>query len=304
MSKLRIHLAGTYPSGLGRSAGWANAITDEERLILLRYPYLLESYHYIGKNDKYIKEIREDGKKIFLDSGAFSMFTQGIEVDLRGYVDFINRNKDVIEVASVLDGIGDPELTLTNQKKLEDMGAEVLPCFHYGEDPKFLEYYLENYDHITLGGMVPISTPQLRIWLDEIWDKWLTDDAGLPIVKVHGFGLTVLSLMKRYPWYSVDSTSWVRTGRFGGIFWTRDDGSETKLTISDQSPKTKEFGMHYDSMAPAERDSIAEVITGKGFDPEELRSIYWKRDLWNIQYFKELCDQDIPPFKKQQLGLF
>jgi len=302
-STLKIHLAGTYPGGLRRAAAWTS-LDDHWKQVLFEYPYLLESYHYIGKNDKFTDEIRGDGKTIFLDSGAFSMFTQGIKVDVKKYSAFIKRNQDVIEVASVLDGIGDPKLTLENQGKLETMGVNVLPCFHYGEPVSYLKHYIEHYDHITLGGMVPISTKDLRTWLDEIWDQYLTDDEGKPIIKVHGFGLTVLELMFRYPWYSVDSTSWVMTGRFGSIYWPLGNNRETKLTISDQSPKTKEFGLHYDSMAPYQQLHAKEIIEAKGFTVNELRTEYWKRDLWNILYFRELCNRPQVTFKKQEMGLF
>lgn len=300
---LKIHLAGTYPGGLRRAAAWTS-LEDHWKQVLFDYPFLLESYHYIGKNDKFTNEMREDGRQIFLDSGAFSMFTQGVEVDMKGYVDFINKNKDVIEVASVLDGIGDPKLTLENQKKLEDLGADVLPCFHYGEPVEYLEYYLEHYDHITLGGMVPESTPDLRKWLDTIWGDYLTDENGYPKIKVHGFGLTVLDLMFRYPWYSVDSTSWVMTGRFGSIYWRLDNGREIKMTISDQSPRVRDINQHYDTLAPLEQDRAREVIESKGFTPEELRSEYWKRDIWNIMYFQDLCHKEQTPFIKRELELF
>jgi hypothetical protein len=33
--------------------------------------------------------------------------------------------------------------------------------------------------------------------------------------KVHGFGITSPWLVKRYPFYSVDSTSWKAGGRYG-----------------------------------------------------------------------------------------
>lgn len=287
---LKIHLAGYYT---GKSSEYtAN-----------HYPYFLESYHYIGSG-KQIRLIKEDNRKIFLDSGAFSMFTKGIKIPLEKYVEFIKNNSDIIEVASVMDGIGDPKLTFENQKKLEDMGAEVLPCFHYGEPVSYLEYYLEHYNHITLGGMVPISTPDLYQWLDFIWENYLTDAEGYPTHKVHGFGLTILGLMKRYPWYSVDSTSWVLTGRFGSIYMSKENGTEFKLTVSDQSPKVKSIDAHFDTLSKTNKDYILEKINSKGYNIEELRSIYWKRDLWNIDYFKDLCDLPLKPFVNEEQGLF
>lgn len=294
---LRIHLAGYYN---GKAA-----VYD----LIERYPWYLESYHYIGHNERFAMMIRDNQKivprhKIFLDSGAFSMFTQGIDVDIPAYVDYIKTHGDIIEAASVLDGIGDPKLTFENQKILEDSGVEVLPCFHYGEPIEYLEYYIKHYDYITLGGMVPISTPDLRKWLDYIWEHYLTDEHGWPILKVHGFGLTSLSLMERYPWFSVDSTSWVLTGRYGSIFFPTDDRPDGKMIMSDMSPARKDMDRHYDTLSPPEREAVDQVIGSYGYDPEELRSIYWKRDLWNVDFFHRITDKQVEPFIHEEQGLF
>jgi hypothetical protein len=302
---LKIHMAGCFN---GRTFLYQdpppNEITDQQLKMWKDYPYLLESYHYVGNRPNLMNLIRENGKKIFLDSGAFSMFTKGVYVPIEKYAEFVKENLDIIEVASVLDGIGDPKLTYENQKKLEDLGCDVLPCFHYGEDTRYLEYYLKNYKHITLGGMVPISTPDLYKWLDFIWGEFLTDEKGYPTHKVHGFGLTVLNLMKRYPWYSVDSTSWVMTAMFGNIYWEKSDGTETKLTMSSQSPKVKALNMHYTTLSSVEQKEIEKTIIKNGFTVQDLQEIYWKRDLWNVQYFRQLCDLPIKPFINKQQGLF
>ena len=139
---------------------------------------------------------------IFLDSGAYSAFTQGVEIDINDYIAFIKEHSDHLAVYANLDVIGSPEGTWRNQRRMEAAGVKPLPCFHYGEDPKWLKKYLDRgYDYIALGGMVPISTPDLKIWLDDIWKNYLTDTDGMPLVKVHGFGLTSNSLMRRYPWF-------------------------------------------------------------------------------------------------------
>lgn len=289
---LRIHLAGYY-----NGKAFAYELADQ-------YPWFLESYHYVGKGTRSTDKIRYDGIKIFLASGAFSMLTKGIEVNMQEYVDFIKNNKDIIEVASVLDSIGDPQLTLDNQKTLEDMGVDILPCFHYGEPVKYLEYYLENYKYITIGGMVPISTPQLKIWLDQIWDNYLTDTNGWPIVKVHGFGLTALSLIERYPWFSVDYTIWVLASKFGSIFYPTPSKPEGKLVISNRSPKIKTDDMHYRTLSPSQRKSIDSRFKRLGYTSEELSSIYWKRDLYNVGFFKELTDTPVKPFVLREQGLF
>ena len=151
----------------------------------------------ITRNKKPIK----NKVNLFLDSGAFSAFTQGVEIDIYEYCSFIKKNKKYIETYAVLDVIGSAEKTWENQRIMEKAGLSPLPCFHFGEDIKWLKKYVKKYDYMALGGMVPISSKDLKVWLDDLYSNHLCDKDGMPKIKVHGFGMTSLSLMLRFPWY-------------------------------------------------------------------------------------------------------
>jgi len=282
---MNLYIAGIYTAHFHTNgAGWSQ-LDERERQGHATVNYKLESYHYIG-DGKYAERIRESGDTVFLDSGAFSAFSLGIEVDLPAYCRWINANRDIIRtdgpdlMASVLDGIGDPLRTYQNQIAMEEQGVRPLPCFHYGEDERYLEWYIENYDYITIGGMVPVSTPQLFHWLDRIWDKYLTDGSGRARIKVHGFGLTSVDLMTRYPWYSVDSSSWVQIGAHGNIML---DGKT--IAISSQSPSRKNANQHVDSLPPIMRDAIERKIAGMGYNADRLREIQYSRWAFNAEQF-------------------
>lgn len=294
---MKIYLAGYFN---GKSSVYDVSVDD--------YEYFLESYHY-AKKPAYMRKITEQGYSVFLDSGAFSAFTQGATIELPDYTAFMVEHQKNIHVASNLDiiGRGNEQGSYDNLKRLEvlakDMGHSVpiCPVHHARDSDKWLERYIaEGYDYIFLGGMVPEGTPYLRGWLDHVWDKFLSDKYGMPKMKVHGFGMTRPGLMDRYPWYSVDSTSWVMTGRFGAIF-LEIDGEVKKVVISSDSPKTKDVDCHFDSLAPKVKKHITERIVETGFDPEELRTIYWKRDIWNIAFLKKLCNQPVKPFRRDHI---
>ena len=306
---MKLYLAGIYTANFKIGGSLYNRLTENEKRQRESATNLLESYHYIHRQT-FVDSIRADGRKVFLDSGAFSAFTKGVEVDLPKYCDYIKRNKDIIEhvdgtlLASVLDGIGDPLKTWRNQLAMEQLGVRPLPCFHYGEDERYLEWYIANYDYITLGGMVPISTPQLKLWLDRIWEKYLTDGSGRPRIKVHGFGLTTVSLMERYPWYSVDSSSWVQIARVGGMLLIPE---ARVINVSNQSPQRRVEGQHIDTLTPLQRQAVEQKLAACGVDTERMRETYLSRWCYNIWAFDQLGIQHFeedPKFVPDQLGLF
>lgn len=218
---------------------------------------------------------------LFLDSGAFSAMTQGVEIDIHEYIEFIKKYQHVIDLYANLDVIaekGQPnkttaEKTLQNQKVMEGAGLNPLPIFHCGEPFEYLEYYIENYEYIGFGGLVgTTSSSAAAPVLDRCFKKYLCDKNGMPKVKVHGFGMTALRTLIRYPWYSVDSTSWVATSRYGAIYvpryrkgeWIYDEDS-WKIAVSSKSPGKKEAGQHIDTLPPKQKEVILHYIHEKGY---------------------------------------
>jgi len=210
--------------------------------------------------------------KLFLDSGAFSAWSKGIEIDINEYIQFIKKNARYIEVYSVLDVMGNAEETWRNQKIMERAGLKPLPCFHYGEDESYLKRYVDGYKYIALGGMVPVEKRDLIPWLDRLFRDYICDKNGAPKVKVHGFGMTIHELLWRYPWFSVDSASWVFVGRNGGIFVPKKIKGEYNyierpwvVSISSRSGSLDKIeGKHFNSFNASEQKIITEYLVSKG----------------------------------------
>ena len=280
---MNVFMAAVYTNSYKPGQNRYVKLTDHEKNLVENIPHILESWHYVGKQ-KFVDEMRADNAKIFLDSGAFSAYTLGATLSVEDYCNYILRNQDIIRVedgsmmASVLDGIGDPLQTWRNQMEMELRGVRPLPCFHANEDERYLEHYVKNYDYITLGGMVGSSTKALSIWLDRIWDRYLVDGSGRAKIKVHGFGITAIPLMERYPWFSCDSSSWIQSAAFGSIV-TPDYGP---LTVSDKSPSRHDHGQHVSTLSQVEQDSVLAYLENQGFTYERLSTIYESRAAYNL----------------------
>lgn len=302
---MRLYIAGLYTSHLSIFGNLYRRFTPQMKALRDEVTHKLESYHYIHKG-RYVELIRRAGDKVFLDSGAFSAFSLGVDVSIEEYADFVKGNQDIIEMASVLDAIGDPEGTYHNQNTLEKLGAEVLPCFHFGEPLDLCEYYVRNYKYMTIGGMVPIPNAKLEPWLDEIWEKVLTDRDGYARTKVHGFGLTSRKLMSKYPWYSCDSSSWVQAAANGSILLPEFDRA---IAISARSPNVKKWGQHFNSLAPETQATIMERLTYYGLKIEEVRDIHdgrWALNCFTYDQIGKQMGEDHwqRPFRASQPLLF
>ncbi len=286
---VQIYMAAMFHNGFVPGTATWDKLNEREREVVTTVPHVLESYHYVGK-ERYAQRLRDAGMKVFLDSGAFSAWTLGVEVSVADYCDYVYKNWDIVRLedgmpmASVLDGIGDAELTWQNQLEMERRGVPALPCFHFGEDEKYLERYVEQYPYITIGGMVGKPTPQLRIWLDRIWNKHMVDEAGQPKVKVHAFGVTSLSLMEEYPWYSCDSSSWVQMAAFGNIIIP----GLGMIGVSTQSPKRHDEGQHVSTLKPHQIELVNQIIEANGFTYERLSLDTYARRAWNMLFFRQV----------------
>jgi len=284
---MQIYTAAVYSNSYMAGMNRYVKLNEREREIVHKLPHILESWHYVGKQ-QYVEAMRTNGAKIFLDSGAFSAHTLGVTLRVEDYCQYIVDNLDIIRfedgamMASVLDGIGDARQTGINQDRMEEIlrpyGLKPLPCFHAGEPEEYLEWYVTRYDYITLGGMVGASTQQLMIWLDRVWNKYLMDGSGRPKLKVHGFGITSRALMESYPWYSCDSSSWIQTAAFGGI----EHPEHGPISVSEKSPSRHDPGQHASTLSPIEQDYIFRYLEQNGFTYERLSTVYESRAAWNL----------------------
>ena len=226
---------------------------------------------------------------LLIDSGAFSAWTQGEkEINLDDYIEFCLQNIDIADAVVNLDVIpGHPYQKITPEeyersaeqgwKNYEKMLAAGIPkeklihVFHQGENFKWLQRMVKEIPYI---GLSPANdkTPEQKIaWLDQCME-YVTDETGMPLVKFHGFAVTSLSMMLRYPWYSVDSSTWAlraRTGRvfvprfvkgkwvYGEYFWD--------LPISTRHPDRKEPGKHFDTLPPSLQKLVTRYFEEMGF---------------------------------------
>lgn len=272
---------------------------------------------------------------LFMDSGSFTLkkiareYGQENMVDPLSYYDtadfweymhiygeFIQKHQSDIELYANIDVIPDPKLTYRNQKWLEQQyKIKPVPVVHYQTDLKWLQKYIkEGYETIGLGGLVgSMVRGDSASWLDRAFEIVCNTKDRKPKVKIHGFGVTIFEIFTRYPFFSVDNTTWINKWKYGDIFvpkrrkgkWIFSERphqvwvSIVKSNRGKASPGFKSAGKHYAAMSKAEQDvldlwlSEIGIPVGKMIDGEVVEkgvtTHYFERAKATLHYFERLA---------------
>ena len=119
-------------------------------------PHVLTSYTRPQECAEVIDTRSHYGVAI-LDSGAFSAYTVGKEVDLAAYLEYIKAHPQW-DHAIQLDVIGNPEATLGNYLKMLRAGVRPMPVFQYRAPAEQLPIFAETTDYIA----VSVTAQNLR----------------------------------------------------------------------------------------------------------------------------------------------
>jgi len=222
---------------------------------------ILCSYHYFKKKPDLIKECLAKHFDVFIDSGAFSANTKGVNINIDEYCMFL---KDTgVTTYAGLDVIGDAKATKENiEYMIREFDLDPIPTFHLGSNIDDLKEMVDNYPYIALGGLV--WTAGVRSHLNQVWHYIQTHN---PKLRVHGFGTTNIELIREYPWYSVDSSSYKFCKRFGLQYLAWDSLDLT-------------------SMREVEYLELLEKMGYKGVKDYEKKDKYFLYDFHSCQAYK------------------
>lgn len=159
-------------------------------------------------------------KRLFLDCGAYSAWTQGKSIDLNEYMNYLKLNQGVITEYPQLDVKDDFKATVRNLKIMEAFGLNPIPVFHMTNMPVsyFKELVDSGYKRIAIGALAGEKGGDNSKKFEEMFDYIVDKKTGEVRCKLHAFGVTTLSVLLKYPFWSADSTSWLAGARFRQVF--------------------------------------------------------------------------------------
>lgn len=174
------------------------------------------SYYYSRGLEKILNVFKANGARAFCDSGGFTFLQKlaksGVNIDvssardyMRKYADWLKASEFEWDFAVAFDYEISQKAVVDSVRYLARLGVAAIPVFHNHVSitaDSFAKY-------ADLGhGLVCVSPRgasgrRLRDFYDATFD--MAEKKG---VKLHGLACTGGNML-RYPWYSVDSTSWI-----------------------------------------------------------------------------------------------
>ena len=277
---------------------------------------------------------------LMLDSGVFSAWNRNEKLDIHKYVDYIHEHKQYLFSYVSMDampGASDEYGSLPTAKEgarsgresyeqhqiIKKAGLKPIPVFHQTESFEWLRRMIEDGDDYI--GLSPwkrrITIDQQREWFDQVFTI-ITDKDGRPLIKTHGFGVTNPLFLLRYPFYSVDSTTWSLTPGFGAILVPSTDykgGLNYKVppyrfitsgvqqqTYSAHKRQLEWHGMYADSDLKMHNHAhVEQWLKSIGISLTEIRYNPDSRRKATLYYFVELAKHLVDVrFRSPVSGLF
>lgn len=184
---------------------------------ILKGADILSSYFYC----RTIPEIAQNiplMRDFMLDSGVFSFINSGKKFDdtyIHQYADYIRENKIKAYVELDVDQIIGVKETRKLRDKLERLvGYPSIPVWHTIRGKEAFLQDVKEYPRICLGYYL---TEGLSPALTEKHTPWFIDTAHENNCKIHGLGFTKTTLLPKFHFDSVDSSTWTFGQRSGAL---------------------------------------------------------------------------------------
>jgi len=201
---------------------------------------ILFSYAYV-KDCSWLKKYR--GLNILVDSGAFTTWTKGKQIDIDEYIEYIKgevlplrkyHEVNIINLDVIPGRFGkkptqeERELSakegLQNYMYMKSKGIETIHTFHMYEKKEVLDEIKKHCKYI---GISPANDASLKKRVE--WLRWVFYDLRTDY-KTHILGLTADVMLKQIPVYSADSSSWQSGAMWGKAIDVKDKGLEKFIT--------------------------------------------------------------------------
>lgn len=184
--------------------------------------------------------VAEACQSFVFDNGAFTVWRQGGQLDVAGYIDWVEQwhRHPGFDWALIPDVIEGSEAE--NDRLIEDWPQHLdgVPVWHLHESLERLEALSHTWRTVAFGSSGQWSSPGTDAWWKRINAAMATicDDHGRPRCRLHGLRMLDPAIFSRLPFASADSTNAAVNGgsisRFG--MYTPPTAGQRAAVIADR----------------------------------------------------------------------
>jgi len=201
--------------------------------------------------------------RVIADSGAFSAkqntetYQFGNAVTTKALVAWTKKWEHLLCWVACID-VASAEQTKINWDRMCQSGLQAVSTLHVGDHPSTMDWYAERgVDFLGLGGMAGsyISDNAKMRWMIDCF-KYARENH--PDMRFHGWGITHAKFL-RLPFFSVDSSGWGSSYRYGRISLRNPLTGETLPCVLDgksiydaKNKKLRELLIEHYGVSPSE----------------------------------------------------
>jgi hypothetical protein len=168
--------------------------------------------------------------------------------------------------------------------KLEKLGTRPVPVYHGDQPLDWVKRYIDEGHRIIGVGLSRIgksSKDGVRRYYETVLDLCHRHN-----VACHGFAVTG-DTMFEYPFYSADSTTWVKAAGYGKILDIRPEKQRTALIhVSTRFSERNPFGQ-FENLSKGVRQYLIGEVERRGFNWDRIRTEFPYRAIYNAKILVE-----------------
>ena len=236
--------------------------------------------------DSLCRQLRTGGGHVFLDSGAFTFQswrlapTKGkirkyeffskqeseCEAFIESFIQYCRTEGYKYDCYANFDHAPAGAMIYKMQKRLEGEGIFPFPVEHGDDGLRMFQKYIdEGYKFFGISKALRWGNRDKALkFYDRVFQ--ISEKAG---VFLHGFAITDVELMFRFPWYSVDSSSWIKLTGYGSIGVVMNEKMVPMHVTYHQHAGNEVFSGDMLKFVQGQVEAL-------GFDFEKMR--YWGKD--------------------------
>ncbi len=298
---VKVYLSGGFTLKPKQQLDWLKRSGCRHRCY--SYAFVDPGAFYYNKQMKELMEIDlKRGVGVMMDSSAHSFhnFAKSSKVRnsakfnhlsiekmrdevVHGYANFIKRNKKTFDFYVNFDYVKHSPTIYQMQHTLQDLGIKPVPVFHGDDGFDWLHKYVDEGHKLIMVGID--LTFRHGFNAQKKYYDLVFNVLEKHKVKAHGLAVTG-RLMFGYPWYSVDSTSWVRCAAYGQIVALSPANHYIQYVhISD---KSSGHGSSSNKLSKSAIGHLKEFVAAQGFDYKLLCKSEYERMVYNAYCFSNI----------------